>query len=221
MNTLLRQGVETVADALQRMLGKSDSPKAQAVLDAIYREEREIADAKRSASIATLADLNAKKMTAFNTYAPRLDAARVLIEEKQQELTDAINASLRINAEYRGVNMTIEHQAHSIEWELRRTASPLIPAFRAELREMITATSEARDSVSEITIAGNYVTQWSNHESISARIEAIFDVLRASDGLELEPLDDVGLQQRFENIRASLPEVQPRPAKYRLGGEAA
>lgn len=117
-------------------------------------------------------------------------------------------------------SMTIDR----LRGQLIASASPRIADFRTELREIVRdAHRTRRDSVSDKRIDGGMTLLWSNDASIRAFTEAanriIVNDLGESGALLFEPLDDDALTARLEALRALLPAIESRPAKYTRVGQ--
>jgi hypothetical protein len=216
---MFKAAFERVTDRiLTRFL---DTPQGRAIKAQAIEAQETDRLANREALHAQLTTLKAAASARAIDHAPRIAAVEAEAAEKLHEYRAAVNAASELTRAYRLEVLDSDHHISQVEGELRATASPLLDEFRRELQAMVQATSDLQDSVSEKNIAGRTVTLWSNHESIVRRITEIHALRPLLEDLALEPLTDDEVAARLQDLRDSLPAVEPRPAKYYRGGEHA
>lgn len=182
--------------------------------------ERELADetfATRQTQAEELAALEAQLFEKVAARARERAAAADAIADREAATAAARARAGDLERTYRREMDPLEDRRDRLLYLLRCSASPQLDACVAELRAQLANSNALRDTVSERTVDGGSRVAWSNHGTVDAYVAAIYRLigeLRDDGPLRLEALDEATVTARLTALRASLPSVETRPAKY-------
>lgn len=180
---------------------------------AIERRIAEEVEAERLASRQAFVDEIAEIRT---TAAPKI-AAAVKNEAATERVFNDAKADLeKAEDNYRVAQCTLaglkaerSGRIRRLESHLRNSATERIDDFIAELRrehEQLCADGSAPHEMRRTATGSKQI--WSRSMSLSRRLEALTAAANQAELLKLEPLNDGELSERFEALRAGLPEVR-------------
>jgi hypothetical protein len=205
-------------NAMVEWLTGTQEGQAVAAATAAKEEDRRLAEREGWARQIRIANEQYEKLSP-PLIATEQRTAQAL-EETKKKAADMIRDAERIHTEAKRARQkagedrdrdTLPAQAH-----LRRTASPKIIEFARELetrRRTLSVNNEwgrvAASSTGEGVIA-------SSADSVKAIVVRINEILCSEIArLELEPVSDEELEERFEALRRSIPQVEMRPVEYK------
>lgn len=178
--------------------------------------------AQRNAWAAELSKLDTEELDHIRSvFEPEQAEALAVVRRHEAALADARERLFGIQRARSASANETSRRRDRILWALRDSASPLIAAFESELRGSLRQTFEQRHAVSEMGINGVMQLQWTNAASLKARIEATNVAIREcgeSGELRYLPYDEAELTAVIDRMRATIPEIEQVPEKYRHVG---
>ena len=210
--------VERTIEAVKKRLTNTlTPPKAEELLAAWEVEAEQSRLAARAGHAAAITDNTAQILAVIDKHAPRAAAAVEKISRAEAALNQAREEHASLEGEHRRALWPLERAVDRAKAELYSTASPLIRELGETLQGEVEQTSSQRDAVQEKNIAGRLVVLWSNADSVSRRIDAIFATRQEMSNWHLQPWSDDEIRKRFDECRAAWPAVEERPEQYRPG----
>lgn len=181
-------------------------PAGQAVL----QEARQARASEREEKIAALQRLREERREEGARTREAVGEAREAEEAAEAALQEARKARWAVERERASVNHRIERGIRELESDLRLSAPEAIAEFRDELFEMHENTRHRgfdRTYGRPNPFSGRTLSA-TNQESINRRLEAIRAATKAAARLRLEVASEEEVEERIEELRASIPEVE-------------
>lgn len=201
--------LSTIIDRIsERILG---SPLATTVA----RELTEERLAQRQDWAKELAALDDAELLAIReTHEPAKAQALADVKRCEAALSDACARYASIHRAAQAASFVADAARGRLQKALADSASPRLAACELDLRAEAHALYAQRDQVIVKTIDGNHREIWSNTASIGRRATALHAAIATVQALAVEALDEAALETRLVDLRAQLPALDVRPAKY-------
>jgi len=209
----LADTMHTVTDWLRTSAG------GRAIVDQAVAAQDHKRLEDRAAWAAELATLDAAELVEVrDTYEPARAAALADVKRHDAALADARERLVMIEQARRIAAGDAAIRGERLRGALRASASPLLPAFLSEMRALARATFAQTDTVLEKRLDGSAPVAWSNHGSVTARLDAIRSAIAACDEtgtLLYAAIDESSLTAALDRLRATIPDLEPRPRQFR------
>jgi hypothetical protein len=172
----------------------------------------------RAALVAERGDITARELKKSLARDAARTAEETQIAQLRAGVEESILASQRNEAAHRLDVMLLESRRTQLDAALAVSASPLIDAFIADLRNIdLLATYASRDDVTVPNVTGERNVAWTNLRSVGLRAEAIRAAILDAQSWYLEALSDDDIVERCDRVRTNFPHVENRPRKYQFG----
>ncbi|OFV90050.1 MAG: hypothetical protein A3H95_16830 [Acidobacteria bacterium RIFCSPLOWO2_02_FULL_64_15] len=222
MATTITRAVESTLSSVAAWL--HGSPEGQAIVRQSQATQERDRLALRQHLAEQRAALVARHFEAQRNHEKNRKPLADDVHRLESELVHARDQLRSVDGVAQGKTFELSSQIDKVNERLLASASPQLAAFVTELRDLRDASYRQRDAVTEKAIDGKGHLKWQNSASIEARVEAIDAAIVAcgeTGPLVFEPLDEPALAARLDNMRASIPEIEPRPARYSVAGGGA
>lgn len=210
----------TATDAVKWL---TDTARGRAIVSEATRAEAETTRQTRAALLTEDASLLDREMALIRAHEPKRNAADAAVL-RASEAARAAKADLaRIEYAHRQALAPLSRRREHIASDLFHTRPrEALNAFVAEMEAEIAQTYRSADVVKERHIDGVFRVTWSNQASIIRRAEAVTLAIRKARRLADVAVDEADFTERVAPpLRASLPALDERPAKYWGGNDAA